>query len=245
MTTDTNIIRRRVSITRSMRAVSISLLATIAVVIAIVTTTTSSPVMGNFNPGVSNGFFVFGLTLLFLLELVFPLAVERLLKIAIAPAIYYVFIIRCFGGTFLGSVVNLYYVFPDFDKILHFILGLNMSMVGVGLFSLFSHKNEEFSSPVLTALFALFTGVALGAFWEGFEFLVDSLFGLNMQRYALETGEALVGQKALVNTMMDIVINKAGAFVVAVVVYFSVKRKWRWLSYCTITRTDRYVNNES
>ena len=56
-------------------------------------------------------------------------------------------------------------------------------------------------SPAFVALFTLCFALALDVLWEIYEFTVDALFQTNMQKYALEGGEALTGQAALQDTM--------------------------------------------
>ena len=56
-------------------------------------------------------------------------------------------------------------------------------------------------SPAFVALFTFCFALALDVLWEIYEFTVDALFQTNMQKYALEGGEALTGQAALQDTM--------------------------------------------
>ena len=53
------------------------------------------------------------------------------------------------------------------------------------------------------AVFALAFSVAIGAVWEIFEFAMDSIFGLNMQK------------SGLVDTMWDLIVDTLGATVIA------------------------------
>ena len=70
-------------------------------------------------------------------------------------------------------------------------------------------------NPRFVALFSLAFSVAIGAFWEIFEFTMDSTFGLNMQK----TG--------LVDTMWDLIGDTAGASAVAAMGYAYLKGKKR------------------
>jgi hypothetical protein len=64
------------------------------------------------------------------------------------------------------------------------------------------HMNQGF-----VALFAFMLAVGLGALWEIFEFCMDSLFGLNMQK------------SGLMDTMWDLIVDTAGALVIALLGY--------------------------
>jgi len=50
-----------------------------------------------------------------------------------------------------------------------------------------------------------------------------------MQKYALESGEFLVGQIALVDTMKDLIIDTVGALYISVIGYISSRQKNGWL----------------
>ena len=71
-------------------------------------------------------------------------------------------------------------------------------------------------SPAFVALFTLCFALALDVLWEIYEFTVDALFQTNMQKYALEGGEALTGQAALQDTMGDLIVDFIGALGVAI-----------------------------
>ena len=60
-------------------------------------------------------------------------------------------------------------------------------------------------SPAFAALFTFCFALAL-----------DALFQINMQKYALEGGEALAGQAALQDTMGDLIVDFIGALGIAI-----------------------------
>ena len=71
-------------------------------------------------------------------------------------------------------------------------------------------------SPAFAALFTFCFALALDVLWEIYEFTVDALFQTNMQKYALEGGEALTGQAALQDTMGDLIVDFIGALGIAI-----------------------------
>lgn len=81
-------------------------------------------------------------------------------------------------------------------KLLQCLLGIPVSM-----------------SPAFAALFTFCFALAL-----------DVLFQTNMQKYALEGGEALAGQAALQDTMGDLIVDFIGALAIAIAGYLSLKR---------------------
>jgi hypothetical protein len=60
-------------------------------------------------------------------------------------------------------------------------------------------------------LFSFCFALAIGALWEIYEFAMDSIFGLNMQK------------SGLVDTMWDLVVDAGGAFVASLIGYFYIK----------------------
>ena len=71
-------------------------------------------------------------------------------------------------------------------------------------------------SPAFAALFTFCFALALDVLWEIYDFTVDALFQTNMQKYALEGGEALAGQAALQDTMGDLIVDFIGALAIAI-----------------------------
>ena len=62
-------------------------------------------------------------------------------------------------------------------------------------------------------MFSFCFAVAIGVLWEIFEFTMDNLFGLNMQK------------SGLLDTMSDLIIDSIGAFLVSVSGFVYMK-KW-------------------
>lgn len=134
-------------------------------------------------------------------------------------------------AVYLGEVVSFYYIVPHWDTILHIFSGAALGALGFSIVSLLN-KSESVSftlSPIFLALFAFCFALSLGVIWEIYEFSVDYLLHTNMQKYALETGESLIGQEALMDTMKDLIVDAVGALVMSVIGYISLKYKKSWL----------------
>ena len=91
-------------------------------------------------------------------------------------------------------------------------------------------------SPLFVVAFAFCFAVALGVFWEIYEFTADGILGTNMQKFALENGEKLVGRTALMDTMKDLIVDLLGALVMSVVGYISLKYKKGWVEKLLVKR---------
>lgn len=132
---------------------------------------------------------------------------------------------------YLGEVQSFYYRVPHWDTILHTFSGVALGALGFALIGLLNKSKTVplTLSPIFVAMFALCFALSLGVIWEIYEFAVDYILHTNMQKYAFESGELLVGQAALADTMKDLIVDAIGAFVMSVIGYVSLKYKKGWL----------------
>lgn len=178
---------------------------------------------------------ILGIIVLFL-----PSMLERRLHIAFPNFMFVLFVIFLYGAIFLGEVRDFYYRIPHWDLILHGFSGL---MLGALSFSVIALLNESKSvrsqlTPAFVAVFAFSFAVSVGVIWEIYEFAVDGIFGLNMQKHSLETGEPLIGRAALRDTMYDLILDAIGALIMAIVGYISLKHGKGWIKPLLVRRVD-------
>ena len=180
-----------------------------------------------------------------------PMALKRWVRIELPGALsaaYYIFII---GATVLGEVCEIYYLIPCWDNILHLSSGAMCGMLGSMLTVTFLQRKDckRLITPMLVSVIAVGFALCIGVFWEMYEFIGDSLMGLNMQKFLLQNGSALVGQAALVDTMKDLIVDMLGALIAGVSAYRSIKYEQGWLhAYQTTSpqdglRTNRHSDN--
>ena len=162
------------------------------------------------------------------------------LNIPTAMMIAYAGFLYC--AIFLGEVRDFYYNVAHWDTILHTFSGVAIGALGFSIVSLLN-KSESIAfslSPIFVAMFAFCFALSLGVIWEFYEFSIDYFFHLNMQKYALETGELLIGQAALMDTMKDLIVDALGAFVMSVIGYISLKYNKGWLERFQVKRMDNH-----
>jgi uncharacterized membrane protein YjdF len=82
--------------------------------------------------------------------------------------------------------------------------------------------------PSFLALFAFFFSLGIGALWEVFEFAMDRMLGLNMQK------PMLGDPSGLTDTMWDIVVDAVGAAVISLV-------GWRYLLRVRTSHVDGWA----
>lgn len=113
-------------------------------------------------------------------------------------------VIFIFATLFLGEIVDFYGRFWWWDVILHTGSAIAFGIFGfVLIFMLF--EGDRFAAPPGAIAFLSFcVALAIGAVWEIFEFAMDQLFGLNMQK------------SGLVDTMWDLIVDALGALFAAI-----------------------------
>ncbi len=175
-----------------------------------------------------------------------PSFLERKFKLEIPAFLYIMYIIFLYCAIFLGEVRSFYYIVPHWDDFLHCCSSMMTGMFGFMLVSILN-RNRHVAirlSPAFIALFAFSFSVTFGALWEIYEFAFDGIMGLNMQKFALESGEQLIGHEALRDTMSDIIVDCCGAFVASFIGFLSLKLKKGW-TYSVISDEKAHGKEEN
>lgn len=124
-----------------------------------------------------------------------------------------------------GELFGAYENFWWWDDALHTFAGVIIGLVGLLSIYYFNSKHTMDISPLFVAVFVFCFAMAMGAVWEIFEFAMDLLFGLNMQRWDMPTGSIVIGAEyqgmGLRDTMSDIITSVVGSSVAAVFSYFA------------------------
>ncbi|MDZ7737315.1 MAG: hypothetical protein U5P41_15465 [Gammaproteobacteria bacterium] len=143
-----------------------------------------------------------------------PLVLGRRFRVYIPAEFEALAVIFIFASLFLGEIHAYYVRFWWWDAVLHTISGFLLGILGFLLVYVLNEKEDlEFHiKPGFVALFAFMFAVGIGAMWEIFEFAMDSLFGLNMQ-------------KSLRDTMWDLIVDAVGVLVISVLGYGWIKHK--------------------
>ncbi len=105
------------------------------------------------------------------------------------------------ASLFLGEVFDFYERYWWWDLALHTTSAIGFGLVGfVFIFALF--EGDRYAAPPWAIGFiSMCLAMAIGVLWEIFEFTMDSLFGLNMQKSGLQ------------DTMWDLIVGTFGAII--------------------------------
>lgn len=151
------------------------------------------------------------------------------LKIPAEMMLLYTIFLYC--SIYLGEVRSFYYHVPHWDTILHTFSGCMLGALGFSFITILNgtEKVPINLSPIFVAIFSFCFAVSLGTIWEFYEFAADGFFATNMQKFASEIGEPMVGRLALMDTMKDLIVDAAGALFISLVGYVSLKHKKGWV----------------
>ena len=131
-----------------------------------------------------------------------------------ALLVYLVFI---FLATLVGSGWSVYQMVSWYDTVIHFGSGVLIGFVGYTLISRNSKSKLEY---FWLFIFVMAFAMLCGGVWEIYEFTGDCLTGSDMQVSA-----GFVGQKALWDTMIDLVCDFAGSVLAAICCMFLERSK--------------------
>lgn len=155
--------------------------------------------------------------LLGILSLQLPPLLEKIWKFDFSVLFILLYHAFLFCAIYLGEIQRYYSKIALWDDILHLSSGIMTGIFGYMLLSVIERKNQNragtFSHPATIILFAFCFACAVGLIWEIYEFVLDHLFDLNMQKYRLDNGTQLIGHTALTDTMKDIIIDAVGALI--------------------------------
>ncbi|MFP4282031.1 MAG: hypothetical protein ACOC3I_09025 [Verrucomicrobiota bacterium] len=150
-----------------------------------------------------------------------PVLLERRLKVDIPAEFEVLALLFLFASLFLGEVRGYYHRLWWWDIALHASSGLMLGILGFLLVYVLNETEriEIHMRPSFVALFAFFFAVAIGALWEIFEFSMDQLLGMNMQK------PMLGDPSGLTDTMFDLILDTLGAFVISLLGWWHQHRR--------------------
>lgn len=144
-----------------------------------------------------------------------PMLLGRRFQVHIPPEFELCTVLFIYASLFLGEVHGYYTRYWWWDIVLHTGSGFLLGIFGFLLVYVLNEKKEvnlELGEG-FTSLFAFVFAIAFGVLWEMFEFAMDGIFGLNMQK-------PMFGDPSgLTDTMWDLIVDGVGAGVIALLGY--------------------------
>ena len=143
-----------------------------------------------------------------------PIVFSRFYHVRIPVFFTSAIIVFTYFTLFLGEIGNFYERLWWWDIFLHGGAAVGFGLIGFIIILMLFRGNKYAAPPIALAWFAFCYAMTLGVLWEIFEFGMDTLFGLNMQK------------SGLADTMYDLIVNTFGAFVGAAAGFFYLKGRW-------------------
>lgn len=130
-----------------------------------------------------------------------PIFAARWAEITVPPSFIAAIVVFVGATLFLGEVFDFYNRFWWWDLVMHGGSAVGFGLIGFVLVFIMFQGDRYAAPPIAVAFFAFCFAMAIGAIWEIFEFTMDQLFGLNMQK------------SGLMDTMADLIMNFIGALI--------------------------------
>ncbi|MCI7472794.1 MAG: hypothetical protein MSB10_03835 [Clostridiales bacterium] len=113
-----------------------------------------------------------------------PAFLERTIRIEIPDTLEIIILLFIFAAEILGEIQAYYIQYPYWDTMLHTLNGFLCAAIGFSLLDILNRNEKlKFSlSPVYLAVVAFCFSMTIGVLWEFFEFSMDQLFLLDMQK---------------------------------------------------------------
>ena len=153
-----------------------------------------------------------------IIVLLAPELFRNKMDIVIPAEFHFVAVIFILASLYLGEIQQFYRLIWWWDMALHTTSGFLLGIVGFLLVHIMNEteKIHVQMKPGFVAFFAFMFSLGVGALWEIFEFTMDSVFGVTMQK------PMLGDPSGLTDTMWDLIVDATGALVIAVL-------GWRYL----------------
>ncbi|MBC7142492.1 MAG: hypothetical protein H5U18_10110 [Rhodobacteraceae bacterium] len=140
-----------------------------------------------------------------------PVLFQRRFGIRLPVRFFGWIVVFVFATIFLGEAFDFYNRLWWWDILLHGGSALAFGLIGF-LFAFMLFEGDRYAAPAWAIAFVSFCfALSIGAMWEIFEFAMDQLFGLNMQK------------NGLVDTMGDLIVDTLGAGIGATAGFFYLK----------------------
>lgn len=130
------------------------------------------------------------LCVLTLVLFMLPSFCERRLHIDLPDTLEVIVLLFIFSAEILGEIQEFYILIPGWDTVLHTLNGFLCAAIGFAIVNILNgdkHTSMHLS-PFYMAVTAFCFSMTIGVLWEFFEWGMDNLVGLDMQKDTVLTG---------------------------------------------------------
>ena len=121
---------------------------------------------------------------LVLILFMLPRFVERNFRIELPSTLEIIILVFIFAAEILGELKSYFITYPHWDSMLHTTTGFLCAATGFALIDILNRNSKiKFQlSPIYVAVAAFCFSMTVGVLWEFFEFGMDRLFMMDMQK---------------------------------------------------------------
>lgn len=122
--------------------------------------------------------------LLVLILFILPFFIQQNFGIQLPTTLEIIILLFIFAAEILGELEGYFITYPNWDTMLHTTTGFLCAAIGFALIDILNRNSRiKFHlSPIYVALAAFCFSMTVGVLWEFFEFGMDRLFHLDMQK---------------------------------------------------------------
>lgn len=122
--------------------------------------------------------------LLVLILFILPFFIQQNFGIQLPTTLEIIILLFIFAAEILGELEGYFITYPNWDTMLHTTIGFLCAATGFALIDILNRNSRiKFHlSPIYVALAAFCFSMTVGVLWEFFEFGMDRLFHLDMQK---------------------------------------------------------------
>ena len=122
--------------------------------------------------------------LLVLILFILPFFIQQNFGIQLPTTLEIIILLFIFAAEILGELEGYFITYPNWDTMLHTTTGFLCAATGFALIDILNRNSRiKFQlSPIYVALAAFCFSMTVGVLWEFFEFGMDRLFQLDMQK---------------------------------------------------------------
>lgn len=197
----------------------------IIIVLAIISYTTIYIIKGEKEEFSEFKFNMYQLLLLFVFTYV-PDLIEYVFKVKIPIYMLILYLLFIFCHFILGEIYGFYATVKLWDVVLHSTTVIIITIVGVSIIYILAKEEKIKFIPILLFICPICFSMTIEVVWEMIEFSSDVILKTNMQRYNNSiTGEPFIGQKALLDTMKDLIVDFIAATITSLLAYIDAKKE--------------------
>lgn len=160
----------------------------------------------------------------------------------ISNTLYLILLLTTFLSVGGGFIFRFYIIFNYYDTVIHFLNGGIIVIIAFAVLKYFARDDNKHTASLI--IVAVLVSISLGTIWEIYEFAVDSIVdGSNMQRFrnVHDAEELWEGQKALMDTMVDLIVDTLGAILAGFILYIDKKNGRKFINKISFEHIE---NNE-